>query len=190
MAPKEASAFDESDDETTMVQKNTWRTAARKCVYQDQLWRGAVGKILSVVSGPPILKLALLLKLFLMLVYQFKDIGIEHIFNGSRLKPIMRYVFWLILDERYWLEKSIPSPRANPCPARPRIWVKPGRASSLCSVRASRAPVCGESSGLLLHHPPFWTSRSGGQNSGKRFTFFGNTSLIGLICVTKLSLSG
>ena len=34
-------------------------------------------------------------------VYQFKDIGIEHIFNGSRLKPIMRYVFWLILDERY-----------------------------------------------------------------------------------------
>ena len=154
---------------------------------EEERW---AGKILSVFSGPPILNLALLLKLFLMLVYQFKDIGIEHIFNGSRLKPIMRYVFWLILDERYWLEKSIPSPRANPCPARPRIWVKPGRASSLCSVRASRAPVCCESSGLSLHQPPFWTSRSGGQNSWKRFTFFGNTSLIGLICVTKLSLSG
>ena len=119
MAPKEASAFDESDDETTMVQKNTWRTAARKCVYQDQLWRGAVGKILSVVSGPPILKLALLLKLFLMMVYQFKDIGIEHIFNGSRLKPIMRYVFWLILDERYWLEKkhSFPQGESLSCEA-------------------------------------------------------------------------
>ena len=104
---------------TTMVQKNTWRTAARKCVYQDQLWRGAVGKILSVVSGPPILKLALLLKLFLMLVYQFKDIGIEHIFNGSRLKPIMRYVFWLILDERYWLEKkhSFPQGESLSCEA-------------------------------------------------------------------------
>ena len=53
---------DDDDDDKNFGAKsslNTWRKATRKCVYQDQLWRAAMGKILSVVMGPPILEMAL-----------------------------------------------------------------------------------------------------------------------------------